>query len=704
MTSVVRYERAGTVGVITIDSPPVNALGQAVRHGLIGALDQGLADPNAATLVLMGTGRTFTGGADIREFGKPPTSPSLHEVIARYEASPKPVVAAIHGATMGGGFELALGCHYRVAAGNARLGLPEIKLGLMPGAGGTQRLPRLTGVQIAAEMILSGDPIPAERARALGVLDAVIDGDLAQGAIAFAASVADRPAPKVRDRDDRIAADRAKPGLLAGLRKNVAQKARGQLAPQRALEAVGLALTTPFAQALAREREMFMELLASPQSKGSIHAFFAERQVAKIPDVPADTPTRPIGRAAVIGAGTMGGGIAMCFANAGIPVRVVETTQDALTRGLEVVRKNYAATVSKGRLSQAAMDERLAILNGTLDLADVRDADLVVEAVFEEMDIKKAVFRELDRLCKPGAILATNTSTLDVDEIAAVTRRPCDVIGTHFFSPANVMRLLEVVRGKASAKDVIATTMKLGRILGKVPVLVGVCDGFVGNRMLHRYFHQAEFLVEEGALPQQVDKVLVEFGLPMGLFAMSDMAGNDVSWRIRKRQAANLPGNVRVSNILDQLCERGRFGQKTGAGWYRYEPGSRSPFPDPMVEEIIVAESKRLGITRRTIGDDEILKRCIYALINEGARILEDGIALRPGDIDVIYIYGYGFPAWRGGPMFYADTIGLKSVYDDVCRFAERDAEAWTPAPLLQRLAEQGKSFASLETRDLRSD
>jgi 3-hydroxyacyl-CoA dehydrogenase len=699
MTSVVHYKLTGNVGVITIDNPPVNALGQAVRRGLIDALDQGLGDPGAKALVLMGAGRTFTGGADIREFGRPPASPSLHEVIARYEAAAKPVIAAIHGTTMGGGFELALGCHYRVAASGSRLGLPEIKLGLLPGAGGTQRLPRLTGLEVAAEMILSGHPIPATRAQALGIIDAVIEGELEAGAVAFAASILGRPPPRVRDREEKLAAARAKPDILAGIRKETMRKAHGQLAPQRALEAVEMTLTTPFEQALAREREMFMELVASPQSKGSIHAFFAERQVAKIPDVPDDTPTRPIARAAVIGAGTMGGGIAMCFANSGIPVQIVETAQAALDRGLDVVRKNYAATVAKGRLSQAAMDGRMALFQGSLDLAAVREADIVIEAVFEEMDIKKSVFRELDRLCKPGAILATNTSTLDVDEIAAVTQRPQDVIGTHFFSPANVMRLLEVVRGKATAKDVIATTMKLGRTLGKVPVLVGVCDGFVGNRMLHRYFHQAEFLVEEGALPHQVDKVLVDFGLPMGLFTMSDMAGNDVSWRIRKRQAASLPRNVRVSKIIDKLCEHGRFGQKTGAGWYRYEPGNRTPLPDPLVEDIIVTESKRLGITRRVIGEDEILKRCIYALINEGAKILEEGIALRPGDIDIIYIYGYGFPAWRGGPMFYADTVGLKNVYQDVCRFAERDAEAWTPAPLLQRLAEQGKSFASLEAR-----
>jgi 3-hydroxyacyl-CoA dehydrogenase len=703
MASVVGYKRSGNVGVITIDNPPVNALGQAVRSGLIDALDRGLADPGAKALIVMGAGRTFTGGADIREFGKPPSSPSLHDVIARYESSPKPVAAAIHGTTMGGGFELALGCHYRVAAASARLGLPEIKLGLIPGAGGTQRLPRLSGIETAVEMILSGEPVPATKAQALGVVDAIIDGDLESGAVAFAASLGAGPHPKVRDRDDKLAAARARPDPMGAVRKDLARRARGQVAPQRAVDAIEMSLTTPFDDALARERQIFMELVPSPQSKGAIHSFFAERQVAKIPDVPDDTPTRPIARAAVIGAGTMGGGIAMCFANAGIPVQVIETTQEALTRGVDIVRRNYAATVAKGRLPQAAMDARMNLITGTLDLAALREADIVIEAVFEEMEIKKTVFRELDRLCKPGAILATNTSTLDVDEIAAATRRPADVIGMHFFSPANVMRLLEVVRGRSSAKDVIATAMKLGRTLGKVPVLVGVCDGFVGNRMLARYFRQAEFLVEEGALPQQVDKVLVEFGLPMGVFTMSDMAGNDVSWRIRKRQAATLPPNRRVSKILDQLCERGRFGQKTGAGWYRYEKGDRTPLPDAAVEEIIEAESARLGFTRRAISDDEILKRCIYALVNEGAKILEEGIAMRPSDIDVIYIYGYGFPAWRGGPMFYADLVGLKNVYDDICRFAERDAEAWTPAPLLKRLAEQGKSFASLAAADARS-
>jgi 3-hydroxyacyl-CoA dehydrogenase len=699
MASVVGYKRSGHVGVITIDSPPVNALGQAVRRGLIEALDQGLSDKDVGALVLMGAGRTFTGGADIREFGKPPSSPSLHDVIARYEASSKPVVAAIHGTTMGGGFELALGCHYRVAEANARLGLPEIKLGLIPGAGGTQRLPRLSGIETAVEMILSGEPMPAAKAKAMGVVDALVDGDFEAGAVAFAGALGTGPHPKVRDRDEKLGAARARPDPMAAVRKDLARRARGQVAPQRAVDAIELTLTTPFEDALAREREFFIELVPTPQSKGSIHSFFAERQVARIPDVPDDTPVRPIARAAVLGAGTMGGGIAMCFANAGIPVQMIETTQEALTRGIDIVRRNYAATVAKGRLPQAAMDKRMELIKGTLDLPAVREADIVVEAVFEEMDIKKQVFRELDRLCKPGAILATNTSTLDVDEIAAATRRPADVIGTHFFSPANVMRLLEVVRGKASAKDVVATTMKLGRTLGKVPVLVGVCDGFVGNRMLARYFKQAEFLLEEGALPQQVDKVLVDFGLPMGLFAMSDMAGNDVTWRIRKRQAAALPKNVRVSKIIDQLCEQGRFGQKTGAGWYRYEKGDRTPLPDPAVEDVIMAESKRLGIARRAIGDDEILKRCIYALINEGAKILEEGIALRPGDIDIIYIYGYGFPAWRGGPMFYADLVGLKNVYDDIVRFAQRDAEAWTPAPLLKRLAEQGKSFASLEAR-----
>jgi 3-hydroxyacyl-CoA dehydrogenase len=698
--SLVHYSRTDNIGIITVDNPPVHALSTAVRQGLSDTLKQAIADNGAEAVVLTTASRTFISGADIKEFGKGRTPPHLYDVINEYEASPKPVVAAIYGSALGGGFEITLGCHYRVAAAKARVGTPEIKLGLIPGAGATQRLPRLVGVETAVNMIVTGEPMPVEKAKELGVIDAIIDGDLTAGAVAFAKSVVNRTPklPKVTERDDKLAAVRGKPEVFEKLRRGLGNRYRGQVAPLRGIEAVEAATRMPFAEGLRYEVDLFNQLMTTPQSKGSIRSFFAEREVNKIPDVPADTPTRNIARAAVIGAGTMGGGIAMCFANAGIPVTVVETASEALERGLGVVRKNYAGTVSKGRLSQEAMDKRMGLIHGALDIEAVREADIVIEAVFEEMDIKKQVFAKLDQLCKPGAILATNTSTLDVDEIARSTKRPADVIGTHFFSPANVMRLLEVVRGKETAKDVIATVMKLARPLGKVAVLVGVCDGFVGNRMLGRYLNQAEVMLEEGALPQQVDKVMFDFGMPMGPFAMHDLAGCDVSWRIRKRQEATRPRNQRVSNILTLLCERGRFGQKTGSGWYKYEPGARAPIPEQLVEDIIVAESKRLGIIRRTISDDEILKRCVYALINEGAKILEEGMALRPGDIDIIYIYGYGFPAWRGGPMCHADLVGLKSVYDDICRFAENDPEAWTPSPLLKRLVEQGKNFASLQT------
>ncbi|MGQ0662820.1 MAG: 3-hydroxyacyl-CoA dehydrogenase NAD-binding domain-containing protein [Pseudomonadota bacterium] len=689
----VEYTLNGRVGVILVDNPPVNALGLATRRGLIDALDRGLADEGATALVLAAAGRTFMAGADIREFGKPPQPPDLREVIARFEASAKPVVAAIHGTGLGGGLELALGCHYRVAARDARVGLPEIKLGLLPGAGGTQRLPRLVGVETAIDMILSGDHIPAEKAMALGLLDAIVEGDLVAGAVAFAERLAPGALPRVRDRGDKLA---AQPEVFAARRKDAA-KARGQIAPSRALDAIEAAARLPFEAGLKRERELFAELHASPQSKALIHIFFAEREAARIPDLSADTPTREVRRAAVVGAGTMGGGIAMCFANAGIPVHVVEASAEALARGLGVVRANYAASVAKGRLDQAAMDMRMDLLAGTLAYDDIGAADIVVEAVFEDMDLKKPMFARLDQVCKPGAILATNTSSLDIDEIAAVTRRPADVIGAHFFSPANVMRLLEIVRGKATSKETIATVIKLARPLGKVPVLVGVCDGFVGNRMLHQYGQQAEFMLEEGALPDHVDKAMRDFGLAMGPFAMSDLAGLDVSWRIRKRRARLAPSKFRPPAIADRICERGRFGQKTGAGWYRYEPGSRAPIPDPEIEALIVAESRRLGIERRPIGEEEILKRCLYALINEGAKILEEGIALRPGDIDVIYVYGYGFPAHRGGPMFHADSVGLRNIYADVLRFREREPEAWEPAKLLKRLVEEGKSFASLE-------
>ncbi|MBI1847180.1 MAG: enoyl-CoA hydratase/isomerase family protein [Candidatus Rokubacteria bacterium] len=694
MSAPVSYERQGSVAVITVDNPPVNALSVDVRKGLLESVIRGASDAAVTAMVILGGGRTFIAGADIREFGKPPAPPGLHEVLDAIEASPKPVVAAIHGTALGGGLEVTLACHYRVAVPSAQVGLPEVKLGLLPGAGGTQRLPRIIGAEAALKMIVSGDPVRADRALALGIVDEIV-ADLRAGGVAFAEKVVAerRPLKKVSASDEKLAPARSNPAPFDEFRRSIAHQARGFLAPYKCIEAVQAAVRLPFTEGLTRERELFRECLESPQSRAQIHAFFAEREATKIPDVPRETAVTAIKTAAVIGAGTMGGGIAMNFANAGIPVTVVETAQEALDRGLAVVRKNYAATVEKGRLSQADMDRRLGLITGTLDLGAVREADIVIEAVFEEMAVKKEVFARLDAVARPGAVLATNTSTLDVDEIASATTRPGAVIGTHFFSPANVMRLLELVRGAKTARETIATAAELARRIGKVWVLAGNCDGFIGNRMLHGYLREAEFLLEEGATPQQVDRVIYDFGLPMGPFAMGDLAGLDVGWRIRKGKAHLRRKDLRHSPVADRLCEQGRFGQKTGAGWYRYEKGNRTPVPDPEVEKVIEQSAREQGITRRSIGDDEILKRCLYPLINEGARILEEGIALRASDIDVTYIYGYGFPRYRGGPMFWADTLGLKSVCDDVVAFHTAHGEPWTPAPLLVRLATEGKGF-----------
>ena len=701
MNDLVAFEKQGSVGVITVNNPPVNALSQGVRQGLTDAIAKGAADPGVSAMVIIGGGRTFIAGADIREFGKAPLPPGLHSVLDAIEASTKPVVAAIHGTALGGGLEVCLACHYRVAVAAGQVGLPEVKLGLLPGAGGTQRLPRVAGVEAALKMIVGGDPVRAPRAKELGIVDEVVDDDLRAGAVAFAERVVaeKRPLRKISAMDDKLAPARANPALFDAFRKSIEREARGYLAPFKCIEAVQAAVTLPFAEGMKKERELFQECMASPQSKGQIHAFFAEREATKIPDVPPGTPSKKIERAAVIGAGTMGGGIAMNFANAGIPVTVVEVAQDALDRGLAVVKKNYAATVEKGRLSQADMDKRMSLITGSLDRAAVREADIVIEAVFEEMAVKKEVFAALDKVAKPGAVLASNTSTLDIDQIASATSRPEAVIGTHFFSPANVMRLLELVRGAKTSKETIATSSELARRIGKVWVLAGNCDGFIGNRMLHPYLREAEFLVEEGASPQQVDKVIYDFGFAMGPFAMQDLAGLDVGWRIRKGKAATRRKDLRYSQVGDKLCEQGRFGQKTGAGWHRYEPGSRVPKPDPEVEAIIAACAKEGGIARRTVGDEEVLARCLWALVNEGARILEEGIALRASDIDVTYLYGYGFPRYRGGPMFYADQVGLKKVYADVAAFHTRHGEPWTPAPLLERLAKEGKGFRDFGAR-----
>jgi len=697
--TAVEYKTVDGVAVLTMNNPPVNGLGANLRSGLADALDRALSDPAVVALVLIGAGRMFSAGADIREFGQPPAEgvAILPDLIDRIEACDKPVVAAIHGVAAGGGLELALGCHIRVADSKARVGLPEVTLGIIPGAGGTQRLPRLTGVAQALDLIVSATLVPASKGRALGILDEIAEGDLETAAVAAARTAAQSGAiRRTCDQEDALADARDNPGLYDDFRTKIARRARGMRAPYAAIQCVQAAVDLPFAEGQERERATFRDLVDGDEARAMRHAFFAEREVRKIPDVPADTAIKPIERAAVIGCGTMGGGIAMNFANAGTPVTVVETGDEALGKGLETVRRNYAATVAKGRLSQDQMDRRMAAITGTTDFEAIADADIVIEAVFEEMDLKQEVFRTLDRVCKPGAVMASNTSMLDIDKIAAVTARPEAVIGTHFFSPANVMKLMENVRGKASSHETIATVMDLSAKLGKVGVLVGVCDGFVGNRMLGPYTREAKFLLEEGAWPQDVDKALYDFGFPMGPFAMLDLAGNDVGWRIRKRQRAEKPSNLRYSHIADRICERGRFGQKTGAGWYRYEPGSRTPIPDPEVEEIIVQASKEQGIARRTFTAEEIVERCLYPLINEGARILEEGIAIRASDVDVVWMNGYGFPRYRGGPMFYADTVGVGRVYERMAAFHAEHGELMKPAPLLERLAKEGGRFGAL--------
>ncbi len=695
MAGLVEYRLQGAVALIALDNPPVNALSTALREQIDGRVDQALRDPQVEAIVLLGRGRCFCGGADIREFDQPLAAGTLilPQVIRRIEDSPKPVIAAIHGVAFGGGCELALGCHYRIGLSSARLALPEVKLGLMPGAGGTQRLPRLIGVERALDMILSGEPMAADEALRLGLLDEIVAGELVEAALAFAERlIAQRQKPR-RTRDYEEKLRQTSPELFTRVRAAIAQRARGLIAPLLCIESVENALTLGFDEALKRERELFMRCRASEQSKAQRHLFFAEREAAKIPGVPAETPIVEIERAAVIGCGTMGSGIAMCFANAGIPVRVVEDSREALAKGLETMHKNYAAGVARGRLSREDMDARLALITGTLDNADIADADVVIEAVFEELALKQEVFRRLDAVCRPDAILATNTSTLDVNEIAAVSARPERVMGMHFFSPAQVMRLIENVRGAKTDRSTIASVMRLSKTLGKLGVLVGVCDGFVGNRMYHAYTRQANFLLEEGALPHQVDKVLYDFGFAMGPFATGDLSGLDVGWRIRQRRAKTRPKDERYSPIADRLCERGRFGQKTGAGWYRYEQGSRTPIPDPEIEQLIVSVSAELGIARRRIEDQEILERCVYTLVNEGAKILEEGVALRPGDIDLIWVYGYGFPMWRGGPMFCADNVGLRKIHDALSRLHDIHGELLRPAPLLAKLARGGKGF-----------
>ena len=699
MTDIVTYAVQGHLGVITLNNPPVNALSQSkgVLQRIMDAIKEGEHDQTVKAFLVMGSGRAFSGGADISEFGQPPVigQANLPALASYMDTVTKPIVAAIHGFALGGGLELALACHFRCAVAGTQLGLPEVKLGILPGAHGTQRLPRVVGVERALQMMTSGDPITAEKGLELGLIDEIVRGDIAKEGAAFANRVVREGREIRKTGSGQAKLDQPAAQFFAAARERMAKEYRGYPAPLTIVDCVEAAVTLPFAKGVQRERESFEKLRATTESKSLRHLFFAERQVTKIPDVPEDTPTREIKSAALIGAGTMGGGIAMNFVNVGIPTKVLEVNQEALDKGLGIVRKNYAATVSKGRLSQEDMDKRMGLLKGVTSFDDIKDADIVIEAVFEDMAVKKQVFEKLDKAAKPGAILATNTSTLDVNEIAAVTSRPESVVGLHFFSPANVMKLLEVVRAAKTSKETLATAMKLSKTIKKVGVVAGVCDGFIGNRMLHAYFREAGFLLEEGALPQQVDKVIEDFGFAMGPFRVGDLAGLDVGWYIRKRQAATRPAHLRYSKVADHICELGRFGQKTGAGWYRYEAGNRTPIPDPVVEELIVKASKEAGITRRAVSDQEILERCMYALVNEGAKILEEGIALRASDIDIVYIYGYGFPRYRGGPMFYADTVGPSKVYESVKRFHEQHGEFWKPAALLERLAGEGGKFNS---------
>ncbi|WP_186073031.1 3-hydroxyacyl-CoA dehydrogenase NAD-binding domain-containing protein [Burkholderia gladioli] len=690
----VDYTTRDGVAVITLNNPPVNGLGYSTRAGVMDGLDRALQDPAVTAIVLTGAGRAFSGGADITEFNTPKAlqEPSLHTLIAAVEASAKPVVAAVHSVVMGGGLELALGAHYRIAAPGTQVALPEVKIGLLPGAGGTQRLPRALGLETALNMIVSGAAVPSEQLAKSGLFDEMAEGDLLEAAVALARRVGAKPGPHPRVRDRKIEHPNAA-GFIQFARNSARAAAPQYPAPHKCIDAIEAGVLKGFDQGLIDEREGFVALVQTPESRALRHAFFGERAASKIPDVPADTPVREIRKLGVIGAGTMGGGITMNFLNAGLPVTLLETKQEALERGLATIRKNYEAQVKKGKLSEEKLEARMALISPTLSYEDLKDADLIIEAVFEELGVKEQVFRKLDEVAKAGAILASNTSTLDVNKIAAFTRRPQDVVGMHFFSPANVMKLLEVVRGEHTAKDVLATVMQLAKKIRKTAVVSGVCDGFIGNRMVEQYIRQALFMLEEGALPAQVDRAIEAFGFAMGPFRMSDLAGNDIGWAIRKRRYLEQP-ELHYSKIADRLCELGRFGQKTGGGWYDYQAGERRAKPSKLVDEMVLAYSKEAGVERREIADEEIVERLVYALVNEGAKILEEGIASKASDIDMVYLTGYGFPLWRGGPMLYADTVGLYNVERSMRRYAAgANGDAWQPAPSIAKLAAAGKGF-----------
>jgi 3-hydroxyacyl-CoA dehydrogenase len=701
MKGTVHYERRDNVALLTIDNPPVNPLSSGVRQGLSDGIGKALADDGVDAVVLTGAGRAFIAGADISEFGGASEGPSLHDCLTTMDESSKPIIAAINGTAFGGGLEVALCCHYRVIAPSAPVGLPEVKLGLLPGAGGTQRLPRLIGAEKALDFILSGDPIPGPEARELGIVDEVADGDIVEAGIAFAQKVVADGGKirRIRDESDIVAADRDRPELFDAARKNAARRMRKRFAPEMIIQCVEAAVNVgDFDAGMKVEQECFAKCLQHPQREALIHMFFAEREVGKVPDVPKDTPTQAIERAGVIGCGTMGGGISMSFLNVGIPVTVLELDQEALDRGIGIIQRNYDIQVQRGRMTAEEVDTRMALLTGTTSYEDLGTADVVIEAVYENIDVKVETFKKIEAVAKPGAILASNTSGLDIDKMAAATSRPEAVIGLHFFSPANVMRLLEVVRGAETSKEVIATSMKLGKRLNKIAVLSGNAPGFIGNRLLGGYTRQAGEIILQGATPYQVDNVLLQFGMPMGPFQMNDLVGLDLGWRARKLSGMK-PEDVPITaRVADKLCELERFGQKTSRGFYIYPEGSRAGQADPEVVKIVEETSAELGIDRRDIDDDEVLKRCLYPLINEGARVLEEGIAIRPCDIDIVYINGYGFPEVTGGPMFWADQQGLDNVLKDIKRFQEiYGGDIWKPAPLLEKLVAEGKTFASLQ-------
>jgi 3-hydroxyacyl-CoA dehydrogenase len=690
---LVRFENVDGIGVITVDNPPVNALSPGVPEGIVENVERGNADPAITAMVLIGAGRSFIAGADIRTFGtnRPPPVPGRrpHQIL---DASAKPVVAAIHGYALGGGLEIALSANYRIAVPSAKVGLPEVLIGILPGSGGTQRLPRLIGPKAAMEMIVSGRHVPAEEAKGLGIIDELVEGgaDLRQAAIAMARRVAEiRPLPRIRDRDDRLAEAKADPGIFDAMRKSIARRARNQKAPYNCIAAVEAACSMPFEDGIGRERELFDELENSAEARALRYAFFAEREVAKLPDIPRETPLRPIKAAAIVGAGTMGGGIAMSFAEFGFPVKLLEASREALDRGIARIRSNYETSVRRGSLTEAEMNRRLALIEPVTSYDDIGQCDVVIEAVFERIPVKEEVFKKLDEVMKPGALLYTNTSGIDIDIMANATKRPQDVAGTHFFAPANVMKLFEVVKGAKSAPDTLATGMDLGRKIGKISAMAGNGDGFVANRSRTPFGTEMNIMVEEGALPEQVDKVMVEFGYPIGPFATADLSGLDIGYDSRQRRAAENP-NYRKMPIADAIVEAGRLGQKTGAGWFRYEKGDRTPHPDPEIARIIKEKAAEMGVEQRSFTDEEILRRLLFASVNEACKILEEGKAYRASDIDVMWLNGFGFPRYRGGLMYWADGIGVAEVYRQIQAWHQQYGERWAPAALLRRLAETG--------------